>query len=106
MNALQQDSTRFAILQQNMQMQHKDIAPECEMLNLPENYEQFVEGIHRANPYNVESSYDNRSAQTSPKSGRKKQLKVSCLVNKTKGTSSLANVSFKMFAYYSNYLLK
>ena len=85
-------------------MQHKDIAPECEMLNLPENYEQFVEGIHRANPYNVESNYDNRSSQTSPKSGRKKQLKVSCLVNRTKGTSSLANVSFKIFAYYSNYL--
>ena len=84
-----------------MQMQHKDIAPECEMLNLPENYEQFVEGIHRANPYNLESSYDNRSAQTSPKSGRKKQLKVSCLVNRAKGSSSLVNVSLKMFSNHS-----
>ena len=74
-----------------MQMQHK-VVPECEILNLPENYEQFVEGIHRATPY-VESNFDSRSAQTSPKTGRKKQIKVSCVVDRNQRSSSLVNVS-------------
>ena len=74
-------------------MQHKNVAPECEMLNLPENYEQFVEGIHRAIPYNIENRNDNRSAQTSPRTGRKKLLKVSCFDERTQRSSSLGNVS-------------
>ena len=72
-------------------MQHK-VVPECEILNLPENYEQFVEGIHRATPY-IEPNVDSRSSQTSPKTGRKKQIKVSCLVDRNQRSSSLVNVS-------------
>ena len=75
-----------------MQMQHKDVAPECEILNLPENYEQFVEGIHRATPYNIATRNDNISAQTSPRTGRKKLLKVSCFDERTQRSSSLGNV--------------
>lgn len=75
-------------------MQHK-VVPECEILNLPENYEQFVEGLHRTTPY-VEPHFDSRSDQTSPKTGRKKQIKVSCLVDRNQRSSSLVNVSKTM----------
>ena len=74
-----------------MQMQHKNVASP-EFCNLPENYEQFVEGIHHATPYN-ENDHDSRFAQTSPKLGRKKLLKVSCLDNRNQRSSSLTNVS-------------
>ena len=59
-----------------MQLQQK-IPEECSPLNLPENYEQFVEGIDNAYPI-TENDYTQVSTHTSPRAVRKKQLKISC----------------------------
>ena len=59
-----------------MQMQQK-IPEECTPLNLPDNYEQFVEGIDNAQSI-TENDYTDLSTRTSPRTVRKKQLKVSC----------------------------
>ena len=69
-----------------MQMQQK-IPQECTHLNLPENYEQFVEGIDNAHPI-TENDYTHIPMHTSPRTLRKKQLKVSCSYDKDGRTNT------------------
>ena len=64
-----------------MQLQQK-IVPDCSTLNLPDNYEQFVEGID--NPrviHEPEHGQKSGSSGTSPRVRPKRQLKVSCSID-------------------------
>ena len=72
-----------------MQMQQK-VPPECMALSLPDNYEQFVEGINNAN-YDTEINYNHNSTNTSPRTLRKKQLKVSCSHDKNVRSNKKVN---------------
>ena len=64
-----------------MQLQQKTV-PDCSTLNLPDNYEQFVEGID--NPrviHEPEHGQKPCSSGTSPRVRPKRQLKVSCSID-------------------------
>ena len=64
-----------------MQLQQK-IVTDCSTLNLPDNYEQFVEGID--NPrviHEPEHGQKSCSSGTSPRVRPKRQLKVSCSID-------------------------
>ena len=90
-----------------MQLQQKTVA-DCSTLNLPENYEQFVEGIDNPRlihePEHVQKS---GSSGTSPRVRPKRQLKVSCSIDQNDALhfkvmdTYYFNHSFKLNFYYS-----
>ena len=100
-NAIQQDPTRFAILQQNLQQHRSDSYTDDfvnpSILSFPDNYEQFVEEIDNAdNAGNIGNPQSN-SSSTSPKSPRKKkQLVVSCSLDRSNRNSA------KVFALFQH----
>ena len=73
---------------------HQKTASECAILNLPENYEQFVEGIGNSKTYHeTPTGLDSSISQNSPRTGRTKQLKVSCSVDRKNRSNSKVNLS-------------
>ena len=75
-----------------------DYSTQSSILNLPDNYEQFVEEIDKAKGNNVtEYGCNSHISNTSPRSCRKKQLTVSCSLDRKHRNHS--KVIFRMLLY-------